>query len=207
MGKLLLTKLLNQRERDKWKAQWICQSTQCTASKQSASSANTAKSAYKASNLKIDQSAVYCIRGLGKQYTTMQRVPTSLLLSKLLNQRWCCDRNTTNKIAKSREMFCQSTRCTASSTQHCKRWCSGKTTTDKIAKSAREGKMESPMNLPINSMYCIQAICKQCTTLQRVPKGLLISKLINQRCAASEGSASSIPQCKDCLQDFYSQNC
>ena len=144
MGRLLLTKLLNQREREKWKAQWICQSTRCTASKQSASTTNTAKSAYKPSNLKSDKSAVYCIRGLGKQYTTMQRLPTRLLLTKLLDQRGCCGKT---------------------------KW---GTTTGVHTRIRIE---ESPMNLQINSMYCIQALGKQYAALPRVPTSLPCSKI------------------------------
>ena len=105
---------------------------------------DTAKRAYQPSNLKIDKSAVCCIRGLGKQYTTMQRLPTRLLLTKLLDQRGCCGKT---------------------------KW---GTTTGVHTRIRIE---ESPMNLQINSMYCIQALGKQYTALPRVPTSLPTSKI------------------------------
>ena len=51
-----------------------------------------------------------------------------------------------------------------------------KTATHKIARSAIRIE-ESPMNLQINSMYCIQALGKQYTALPRVPTSLPTSKI------------------------------
>ena len=45
------------------------------------------------------------------------------------------------------------------------------------------------------------------STLQRVPTSLLPTQLLNQRCTASKGSASSTRHCKESLRAFYSQNC
>jgi hypothetical protein len=123
-------------------------------------------------DLPID--SVYCIWWLCKQYTALQKVPTGLLISKLLTAVGAVEKTTWWE------------------TRHPQETHSNWQSNDVQGKNGIKSR-----NLPINWLHCIQALGKQYTTLQRVPTGLLISKLLNQRCTASMGSASSTQHCKN----------